>query len=182
MLDHVTTSNQIALTLEYLPSSLYTLLKSQIPTLAQQKALAQMLLAAVAYCHHNDIMHRDLKPANCLVTAEGILKICDFGQARMICRIKEVHEGNEGWYTHGVASRWYRAPELLYGSTKYDESIDIWSVGCIIAELTIRRPLLQGESDIDQLYRILKLLGTPNNESWPVSEFIVCSHMYLILR
>lgn len=98
------------------------------------------------------IVHRDVKPENILVSNQGVIKLCDFGFARL------VSSGGET-YTDYVATRWYRAPELLVGDTHYGRPVDIWAVGCLFAEIMSGDPLFPGESDIDQLYQIMKLLG-----------------------
>ncbi|KAK3728556.1 hypothetical protein QZH41_011634 [Actinostola sp. cb2023] len=135
--------------------------KSIAVTCAQIKSYLLMLLKGVAYCHNRGIMHRDLKPANLLISSTGHLKIADFGLARVF--------SNEGdrLYSHQVATRWYRAPELLYGARKYDEGVDLWAVGCIFGELLNNSPLFPGENDIEQLCCVLRTLGTPNEEIWP---------------
>ncbi|CAH1785058.1 unnamed protein product [Owenia fusiformis] len=128
---------------------------------AQIKSYMQMLLKGVAYCHENNIMHRDLKPANLLISSKGHLKIADFGLAR-------VFQNDTGrLYSHQVATRWYRAPELLYGARKYDEGCDLWAVGCIFGEMLNSSPLFPGENDIEQLCCVLRILGTPNEKIWP---------------
>ncbi|KPI92317.1 Cyclin-dependent kinase 20 [Papilio xuthus] len=110
-----------------------------------------------------DVAQRDadLKPANLLINHEGILKIADLGLARLYWP-----DGGRP-YSHQVATRWYRAPELLYGARFYSEKIDLWSVGCIIAEMITKKPLFAGESDIEQLAIVLQHLGTPTEETWP---------------
>ncbi|XP_039365764.1 cyclin-dependent kinase 20 isoform X2 [Mauremys reevesii] len=103
----------------------------------------------------------DLKPANLLISSTGQLKIADFGLAR-------VFSSDAGrLYSHQVATRWYRAPELLYGARKYDEGVDLWAVGCIFAELLNNSPLFPGENDIEQLCCVLRVLGTPSQRIWP---------------
>ena len=101
------------------------------------------------------------QPANLLISAEGRLKIADFG----LSRISEGREGRQ--YSHQVATRWYRAPELLYGSRSYTEGVDLWAVGCIFGELLNNCPLFPGENDIDQLGIVIRNLGTPAEKSWP---------------
>eukprot|EP00072_Mus_musculus_P043807 XP_006517096.1 PREDICTED: cyclin-dependent kinase 20 isoform X1 [Mus musculus] len=130
---------------------------------AQVKSYLQMLLKGVAFCHANNIVHRDLKPANLLISASGQLKIADFGLARVFSP-----DGGR-LYTHQVATRWYRAPELLYGARQYDQGVDLWAVGCIMGELLNGSPLFPGENDIEQLCCVLRILGTPSPRVWPVS-------------
>lgn len=128
---------------------------------AQVKSYMQMLLKGVAFCHANNIVHRDLKPANLLISASGELKIADFGLARVFSP-----DGGR-LYTHQVATRWYRAPELLYGARQYDQGVDLWAVGCIMGELLNGSPLFPGENDIEQLCCVLRILGTPSPRVWP---------------
>ncbi|CAK9808888.1 Cyclin-dependent kinase 20 [Anthophora quadrimaculata] len=104
---------------------------------------------------------QDLKPANLLINEKGILKIADFGLGRLLW--KNITKP----YSHQIATRWYRAPELLYGARYYTSAIDMWSVGCILGELLNKSPLFPGETDIEQLAIVLKYLGTPTSETWP---------------
>ncbi|KAJ8371333.1 hypothetical protein SKAU_G00113610 [Synaphobranchus kaupii] len=151
------------LVFEYMLSDLSEVIRnSQRPlTESQVKGYMMMLLKGVTFCHENSIMHRDLKPANLLISSTGHLKIADFGLARLFS-----NEG-ERLYSHQVATRWYRAPELLYGARKYDEGVDLWAVGCIFGELLNNSPLFPGENDIEQLCCVLRVLGTPNQQVWP---------------
>ncbi|KAG8549934.1 hypothetical protein GDO81_018812, partial [Engystomops pustulosus] len=111
--------------------------------------------------HHPCFIYQDLKPANLLISSTGLLKLADFGLAR-------VFSNDRGrLYSHQVATRWYRAPELLYGARKYDEGVDLWAVGCIFGELLNGSPLFPGENDIEQLCCVLRTLGTPNAKTWP---------------
>ncbi|XP_061621764.1 cyclin-dependent kinase 20 isoform X2 [Phyllopteryx taeniolatus] len=130
-------------------------------TPVQVKGYMLMLLKGVAFLHQNNIMHRDLKPANLLISSSGHLKIADFGLARLLS------QQEERLYSHQVATRWYRAPELLYGARKYDEGVDLWAVGCIFGELLNSSPLFPGENDIEQLCCVLRVLGTPTCDTWP---------------
>lgn len=119
------------------------------------------LCKGVAHCHSYGVMHRDLKPQNLLVDKEkGILKIADLGLGRAFTvPLKS--------YTHEIVTLWYRAPEVLLGATHYSTPIDIWSVGCIFAELVRKQPIFPGDSELQQLLHIFRVLGTPNEEVWP---------------
>jgi len=100
--------------------------------------------------HKKRIVHRDIKPENLLLSTSGMLKVCDFGFARELSAAKNF------LYTDYVSTRWYRAPELLVGDAAYDETVDIWAVGCIVAELFNGQPLFPGESDLHTLQLILE--------------------------
>ncbi|CAI9721477.1 cyclin-dependent kinase 20-like [Octopus vulgaris] len=151
------------LVFEYMLSDLWEVIHdSEHPlTESQLKSYLLMLLKGVAFCHKNNIMHRDLKPANLLISSTGHLKIADFGLARVF------QNSNNCEYSHQVATRWYRAPELLYGARKYDEGVDLWAVGCIFGELLNNSPLFPGDNDIEQLCCVLRVLGTPTEKTWP---------------
>merc|ERR1712042_395026 len=114
----------------------------------------------ILFCHQRRILHGDLKPQNLLIDKNGCIKIADFGLARAFGIPVRV-------YTHEVVTLWYRAPEVLLGSPKYSCPIDIWSIGTIFAEMVNKRPLFQGDSEIDQLFRIFRVLRTPNEDIWP---------------
>lgn len=127
---------------------------------ADTKSYIQMMLKGLAFCHKKWVLHRDMKPNNLLIGADGQLKLADFGLAR-------IFGSPERNFTHQVFARWYRAPELLFGTKQYGSAVDIWAAGCIFAELLLRRPFLQGSSDIDQLGKIFAAFGTPKSSQWP---------------
>ncbi|CAE6416265.1 unnamed protein product [Rhizoctonia solani] len=150
------------LVLEYVPETVYRTsrhyvkLKQPIPNL-QIKLYMYQLLRSLAYIHSVGICHRDIKPQNLLLNpSTGILKLCDFGSAKILVP----GEPNVSY----ICSRYYRAPELIFGATNYSTNIDIWSTGCVMAELMLGQPLFPGESGIDQLVEIIKVLGTPTRE------------------
>ncbi|XP_051785482.1 cyclin-dependent kinase 7 isoform X2 [Erpetoichthys calabaricus] len=133
---------------------------SLVLTPANIKAYMLMTLQGLEYMHQHWILHRDLKPNNLLLDENGVLKIADFGLAKAFGSPNRV-------YTHQVVTRWYRSPELLFGARMYGVGVDMWAVGCILAELLLRVPFLPGDTDLDQLTRIFEALGTPTEEKWP---------------
>jgi glycogen synthase kinase 3 beta len=121
------------------------------------KLYIYQLFRSLAYIHSQGICHRDIKPQNLLLDpASGVLKLCDFGSAKILVE----NEPNVSY----ICSRYYRAPELIFGATNYTPKIDVWSTGCVMAELMLGQPLFPGESGIDQLVEIIKVLGTPTRE------------------
>ncbi|KEF59965.1 CMGC/CDK/CDC2 protein kinase [Exophiala aquamarina CBS 119918] len=124
-----------------------------------KKFMAQ-LVEGVRYCHSHRVLHRDLKPQNLLIDKEGNLKLADFGLARAFGVPLRT-------YTHEVVTLWYRAPEILLGGRQYSTGVDMWSVGAIFAEMCTRKPLFPGDSEIDEIFKIFKLLGTPDESTWP---------------
>eukprot|EP00163_Fabomonas_tropica_P031802 TRINITY_DN769_c0_g1_i3.p1 TRINITY_DN769_c0_g1~~TRINITY_DN769_c0_g1_i3.p1 ORF type:complete len:209 (-),score=54.86 TRINITY_DN769_c0_g1_i3:127-753(-) len=124
------------------------------------KSFTYQLLRGIAFCHAHRVLHRDLKPQNLLISKEGELKLADFGLARAFGIPVRA-------YTHEVVTLWYRAPDVLMGSRRYSTPVDVWSIGCIFAEMATGRPLFPGQSEGDQLLRIFHLLGTPTPQSWP---------------
>jgi len=133
--------------------------KNQVFLPAEVKCLMEQLLLAVHHLHDNWILHRDLKASNLLLSHKGILKVGDFGLAREYgSPLKN--------YTAVVVTLWYRAPELLLGIKQYSTHIDVWSIGCIFGELLQMEPLFPGKSEVDELNKIFKLLGTPNEKIW----------------
>uniref|UniRef100_A0A7N4V3Z7 cyclin-dependent kinase n=1 Tax=Sarcophilus harrisii TaxID=9305 RepID=A0A7N4V3Z7_SARHA len=141
-------------------------LKSLMETMKQPflpgevKTLMIQLLRGVKHLHDNWILHRDLKTSNLLLSHAGILKVGDFGLAREYGSPLKA-------YTPVVVTLWYRAPELLLGAKEYSTAIDMWSVGCIFGELLTQKPLFPGKSEIDQINKVFKDLGTPSEKIWP---------------
>ena len=172
--------NSVMLVQEYCFSDLSKVITASCDRLHEKmvKGIMQQVLYGIRACHSSRIMHRDIKPSNILVSHDGIVKVChqyiisliplteltrllppsqklgDFGLARTI------EKGERRPYTHTVATRWYRAPELLYGARFYSPSVDIWSVGMVWAEIIGLCPLVPGENDIDQLSKVIQAFGS----------------------
>uniref|UniRef100_A0A803LV41 cyclin-dependent kinase n=1 Tax=Chenopodium quinoa TaxID=63459 RepID=A0A803LV41_CHEQI len=125
------------------------------------KRFLYQILRGIAYCHSHRVLHRDLKPQNLLIDRQtNALKLADFGLARAFGIPVRT-------FTHEVVTLWYRAPEILLGSRHYSTPVDVWSVGCIFAEMVNQKPLFPGDSEIDELFKIFRTLGTPTEETWP---------------
>ncbi|TKW11154.1 hypothetical protein SEVIR_6G215250v4 [Setaria viridis] len=154
------------LVFEYMDTDLKKFIRShranheKIPALTV-KILMYQLCKGVTFVHGRGVLHRDLKPHNLLMDRKTMaLKIADLGLSRaVIAPLKK--------YTHEILTLWYRAPEVLLGATHYSTPVDMWSVGCIFAELVTNNPLFPGDSELQQLLHIFKLLGTPNEQVWP---------------
>lgn len=148
---------KLYLVFEYVEKNLLEVLESQPNGLDPDlvKCFIYQLVQAIHWCHSNFVMHRDIKPENLLInTQTKTMKLCDFGFARI------VSQSSHHNLTDYVATRWYRAPELLLGATNYTFTVDIWAIGCIMGEITDGQPLFPGESEIDQLYLVQKIIGS----------------------
>ncbi|XP_064899631.1 cyclin-dependent kinase 2 isoform X1 [Columba livia] len=163
LLDVIHTENKLYLVFEFLHQDLKKFMDSaSISGIALPliKSYLFQLLQGLAFCHAHRVLHRDLKPQNLLINADGAIKLADFGLARAFGVPVRT-------YTHEVVTLWYRAPEILLGCKYYSTAVDIWSLGCIFAEMITRRALFPGDSEIDQLFRIFRTLGTPDEAAWP---------------
>ena len=158
----VLTDKTLDLIFEYMACDLrqyIEYIKTPVPDTFIKKFLYQ-ILSALHFCHTNRVIHRDLKPQNLLIDSNFNVKLADFGLARNFqIPIRP--------YTPCVQTLWYRAPEILLGAKSYSTAIDIWSVGCIFAEMVTTSPLFVGSSEIDMIYSIFKVLGTPSEETYP---------------
>ena len=124
------------------------------------KSYLFQILIAINFCHSKRILHRDLKPQNLLIDKDGIIKVADFGLARSFgVPIKTL--------THEILTLWYRAPEILLGQKEYSTPVDMWSIGLIFYEMAHRKPLFAGDCEIDQIFKIFQMFGTPNEKTWP---------------
>ena len=148
--------------MDYFPQTLSRILSTNFQSRKQldpfiAKLYAYQMLSSLKYIHSKGIAHRDIKPQNILVNAKNNkIKLCDFGSA------KKIEQGQKS--IAYICSRFYRAPELIFGSTDYTCQIDVWSMGCVITELVLARPLFPGATTSDQLVEIIRILGTPTKD------------------
>ena len=148
--------------MEYIPNSLSKLIKGnrkerKIFTFTLVKLYMFQILRALLYLEAHEIMHRDIKPSNILITEDELVsKLCDFGSAKKVLK----NDNNISY----ICSRFYRAPELLFGSNEYNQTIDLWSLGCVMAEMLLGEILFPGESTVEQIVEIIKVLGTPTKK------------------
>ncbi|XP_067331581.1 serine/threonine-protein kinase MAK-like isoform X5 [Channa argus] len=147
---------------EYMKENLYQLMKEREDKIFYENEIRNILfqvLTGLTFVHKHGYFHRDLKPENLLCMGPELVKIADFGLAREI--------RSQPPYTDYVSTRWYRAPEVLLKSSSYSSPIDVWAVGCIMAELYTLRPLFPGNSEVDEIFKICQVLGTPKKSDWP---------------
>lgn len=140
-------------------------------TRTQIQCYMRQLLCGVAFMHRNKIIHRDIKASNLLLNNQGMLKVADFGLSRFWNEVN----AKAGRYTNKVVTLWYRPPELLMGSTSYDFSVDIWSIGCIFAELLLGKPILQGKTEIEQVSAVMILVYC---ETQQCSDVVACVRVF----
>ena len=131
--------------------------------LPQVKEMMKQLFAGVDFMHSHKILHRDLKPQNLLISSQGVLKITDFGLSRVYDVAAPL--------TSTVVTLWYRAPEVLLGKT-YSSPVDMWSCGAIFAELLLGYPLIQGDSELQQLHLTIRMIGCPEESEWPQDSHV----------
>lgn len=162
--DVIHTENKLMLVFEFMDGDLKKYMDTQGDKGALNprtiKSFMYQLLRGIDFCHKNRVLHRDLKPQNLLINGKGQLKLGDFGLARAFGIPVNT-------FSNEVVTLWYRAPDVLLGSRTYNTSIDIWSAGCIMAEMYTGRPLFPGTTNEDQLIRIFRIMGTPTERTWP---------------
>ena len=192
----------IYLVFEYMETDLHAAIRANILLDVHKRYILYQLLKALKFLHTAQLLHRDLKPSNLLLSSDCYVKLADFGLARSVAQLNEMNErkkkmeaeqggasfsaggfqGSSAILTDYVATRWYRAPEILLGSTRYTYGVDMWSAGCILAELLIGRPLFPGTSTMNQLQRVLHLTGMPAEEDVAAIESPFASTMLESLR
>ncbi|KAJ8706973.1 hypothetical protein PYW08_011107 [Mythimna loreyi] len=154
------------LVFEHVDQDLESFLKRSLSPLSQNtiRSMSFDILSGIDFLHSHRIVHRDLKPHNLLVTSSGRVKLADFGLAKTYDTDMKL--------TSVVVTLWYRPPEVLLG-TSYNTAVDVWSAGCVLAQLHTRKPLLPGASDSDQLHEIFRLIGRPSRQEWPENVSIM---------
>ncbi|CAI5755758.1 unnamed protein product [Candida verbasci] len=161
--------NEVYLIQEYMPSDLHNIIRTQVLTDQHIQYFIYQILKGLKLIHSAKVIHRDLKPSNILINEQCDLKICDFGLARLDYAYYNKNS-KISLLTEYVATRWYRAPEIMLNASNYSTSIDMWSVGCILAELLTYKPLFPGVDYINQLNLIFDKLGTPNEEEMNIMK------------
>ncbi|XP_004628423.1 serine/threonine-protein kinase MAK isoform X1 [Octodon degus] len=154
-------NNHLYFIFEYMKENLYQLMKDRNKLFPESviRNIMYQILQGLAFIHKHGFFHRDMKPENLLCMGPELVKIADFGLAREL--------RSQPPYTDYVSTRWYRAPEVLLRSSVYSSPIDVWAVGSIMAELYTLRPLFPGTSEVDEIFKICQVLGTPKKSDWP---------------
>lgn len=151
----------IYLVFEHMETDLHAVIKAKILEDIHKQYIIYQLLKTLKYLHSAELLHRDMKPSNLLLNSDCLMKVADFGLARSILML-EKEQVTKPVLTDYIATRWYRAPEILLGSTKYTKGVDMWSVGCILGELILEKPIFPGKSTMNQLELIIAVVGKPS--------------------
>jgi cyclin-dependent kinase len=162
LFDHCCSPSEVKLVFEFVDYDLRQYMKSLGRPMAPRALMyvTWQVMKGLGVCHARSVIHRDIKPQNVLIDSQLRVKLADFGLARRFSVPMPK-------FTHEVVTLWYRAPEILLGSAVYGLGVDLWSVGCIFAEVATGRPLFSGDSEICMIFEIFKKLGTPTNDIWP---------------
>lgn len=158
----IRSNNNLYLVFEHMENNLHQLIRDRSLKFPESSivTIIYQIAQGLAYIHKHKYFHRDIKPENILCrNGTECIKIADFGLTR--------ETNSQPPYTEYVATRWYRAPELLLRSTSYNWTVDIWALGCVTGELYILRPIFPGRSEIDQIFKLCQTLGTPSSQAWP---------------
>ncbi|CAM9688736.1 unnamed protein product, partial [Chrysoparadoxa australica] len=160
-------SSSIVLVLEYMCTDLSVLMDEGRGPMPEShcKSFSWMLLQGLEHMHQLGLLHRDIKPSNLLISSEGVLKIADLGLARVYhSKGQQTRSYRQGF---APGTRWYRAPELLFGSRRYGSGVDVWAAGVVIADMIGNQPTFPGNSEIDQLFKVMGVMGSVNEDTWP---------------
>ena len=150
----------IYMVFDFMETDLHAVVRANILEPIHKEYIIYQLIKCLKYMHSAELVHRDIKPANLLLDSNCLVKVCDFGLCRSVGQI----QATSSVLTDYVATRWYRAPEILLGSTCYTKAVDIWSVGCILGEMLLGKPIFPGSSTMNQLDKILEITGLPTQE------------------
>ena len=163
LLDVIQAENDrdLYLVFDYMETDLHAVIRANILEEIHKQYILYQILKCLKYMHSADILHRDIKPSNILLNSECHVKVADFGLARSI---RAKRKDTSPILTEYVATRWYRAPEILLGSTKYTKGVDMWSMGCILGEMMLGKPMFPGNSTLNQIERVLQITGRPSPE------------------
>lgn len=153
----------IYLVFEFMETDLHAVIRANILEDIHKRYIMYQAFRALKFIHSADLLHRDMKPSNVLLNSECHVKVCDFGLARSIASIDD-EKGQAYTLTDYVATRWYRAPEILLGSSRYTKSVDMWAMGCILGEMLVGKPLFPGKSTLHQIETIMEFTGRPDAE------------------
>ena len=154
----------IYLIFEYMETDLHAAIRANILQDIHKQYIMWQAFKALKYMHSAQLLHRDMKPSNLLLNSDCLMKVADFGLARSLRNVEQPPDEEPTVLTDYVATRWYRAPEILLGSTQYTFGVDMWSMGCILAETLVGKPIFPGASTINQLEKIIELTGMPVTE------------------
>ena len=146
------------LVFEIMESDVHVVIRGRLLKSVHKQYIMYQLMKSLKYLHSADLIHRDLKPSNMLINSDCLMKLADFGLARSIAE----ENGEMPLVSDYIATRWYRAPEILFGSQKYSKSVDVWSSGCIFAEILLEKVLFPGKSSLNQIELIIELMGRPS--------------------
>ena len=156
-----TNNNDLYMVFDYMEADLHTVIKSNILSEDPRRYIIYQILKGLKYIHSGQIIHRDLKPSNILVNPQCKIQIADFGLSRSVIRAPDEEDPI---LTEYIATRWYRAPEIILGAQQYTKAVDVWSVGCILGEMLHGRAIFPGKSTLNQIELILRLTGIPTDE------------------